>query len=553
MSNYEKARNEFVESMRKNEELTEDIRISSEYRELTKNNGWLFPRAQCPEKKSDFNDRLYDYNLAKMYCPRLYVDPKIFEIEQSILVRNLKVKDIQTSAPAVIKLRELLRLKNDNAYVNAIFNLYSDDSLEVQGYTEEDQRTASKRLLKNCTEGVNLWLLSNIQSIVKAVESQRDWLKSISSDKRWRPEDTRRLSLLNELLNTVRTVMPSDTQMDVFKHSIFTNIFNSTQSPTCVIKYNVVHHEKDPNLICIQYFVYWPIQIWPHHLFDYEPIYTYIYVHENKSEILAASFNNIADMKSNATTILSAFRKRPGHLIKTWFNPESGSWYGTKSDTKEYDLTVRRFDFSNYNEIAGFMTKAYSGQYTYQEVTDKSNKEMVPQLFKGDYRITLCIPKMLGTPVLWHSFDICPEEVAKNKDFLIDCPLVPLSCHDLLHIEWNVNEPFQAPFLYPVVGDKNPAMHLPVDFIDLSEYNQKAWQEFCRHEWTYYGSDLTDVYRLAQLVELLCTLQGKKGLLPNDIWKEIEQAFVFTMGDWYYAYYGNRSKNIEFSESSSIQ
>lgn len=253
-------------------------------------------------------------------------------------------------------------------------------------------------------------------------------------------------------------------------------------SGTCVIKFNVIHHQNDPNLVCVQYFFYWSIQIFPHHFFDYEPIYVYAYLHNNKSDILSVSFNSVPVNKVNLGSFLSQFGKRPGHLIRLFFNDNKAQWSFNDDSKGEGNSETLYFRFEDYNEFADFMTLAYSGQYVYEKIPKNCLENNLSKITNEEGRIILCIPKKVGFPVL-HAFGVCSQELVSQKDLILNCDLIPLSSWDLLHIEWNIDRPFQAPFLYPVVGKKNPLMHLPFDFYDFSDINQRSWQRFCRQPW----------------------------------------------------------------------
>ena len=66
---------------------------------------------------------------------------------------------------------------------------------------------------------------------------------------------------------------------------------------------------------------------------------------------------------------------------------------------------------------------------------------------------------------LYHAYNI-PNQGGSNLEKVGNELLQPLKTQDLLHIEWDIRNPFQAPFLYPLIG-KDPRLHLPFDLNSL--------------------------------------------------------------------------------------
>jgi hypothetical protein len=62
----------------------------------------------------------------------------------------------------------------------------------------------------------------------------------------------------------------------------------------------------------------------------------------------------------------------------------------------------------------------------------------------------------------------------------LSCELHPLKSQDLLHIGWEVLDPFQAPFLYPTRGKDNALMHFPLNAATL-------WHAPTYHRWNDYA------------------------------------------------------------------
>jgi len=508
--------------------------------------------AFCEEQRKKGDE---DFDLAKQKCPRLYVDPKLFALERAVLARNLGIDGIPTSG--IIGYREGLRSRDYERSVEAIFSLFW---LSYSGIDEKGGLLArSKNYAGRDDKGAYLWLLSHLQQILKKINDERKGLEKSQQDSCWRNVDAKRLNLLRYMGDKLSELDTTELTIREYVKSLFLEIFPTECSPTCVVKYNVLRHSKDDNLRCIQYFFYWPIQILPHHFFDYEPVYVYVYkLKDGRYTTLLVLFNGVPSVWATLKTLLSFFRKRPGHLIRMFFN-RSIDFFAGKSleyldreipfwnleDPKECDdyWAMRQanpeefedhgaeapyFSFDDYYELGRFMTKAYSGQYVYEKKPRVFGECAVRRLIDGDRYLALCIPKVLGFPVWWHAFDKCSPEIMAKKDWVVNCDLIPLDHRDLLHIEWNIYQPFQAPFLYPLIGGKDPLMHYPLDALDLARFYSRVriWREFRDDQWDerarkYEVSELVNIYRLGKLIEFLCVQQGKNQEIKN-LWKEIE-------------------------------
>lgn len=190
----------------------------------------------------------------------------------------------------------------------------------------------------------------------------------------------------------------------------------------------------------------------------------------------------------------------------------------------------RSFDINEYYELGKFMEKAYSGQYKYEEKPVHFNEFMVRRLIDEDRYLSLCVPKVLGFPLMWHTFDQCSSDTLSKKEWITNCELVPLNPRDMLHIEWNIREPFQAPFLYPLVGGKNPLMHYPIDALDLvipHFSNPWLWKRFRDDKWDskFFSPVTANDYRLGKLIEFLCVRKNRNPETVKDLWKKIEEYY----------------------------
>jgi hypothetical protein len=133
---------------------------------------------------------------------------------------------------------------------------------------------------------------------------------------------------MHSVLDEIRTRLRSEyeKQSREYTQSLFHAIFPTEETPTCVIKYRVSQDPADSNIYGIQYFAYWPVQLFPRHLYDYEPV-TIIVRKEGKTfQPLLIAFN--ADY--GAQPLLKG--KRPGHIIRTFFNWDSQDLQITPSD-----------------------------------------------------------------------------------------------------------------------------------------------------------------------------------------------------------------------------
>jgi hypothetical protein len=233
----------------------------------------------------------------------------------------------------------------------------------------------------------------------------------------------------------------------------------SDDKPTCVIKYRVMRSLNNPNLCCIQYFSYWPIQIRPPHVFDYEPIY--VFVNEAKEETESTTLEH----RSPEEPLLIVFNanpgsltkklgplthgKRPGHVIRTFIN-----WNSTALRTSIHP--------SQFNSMADYMTRAYGADYLYEEINNTEDSH-IDQLFQ--FNGMHCDRPQFIVSESYHAYNT-PNQGGSNLEKVGSELLQPLKTQDLLHIEWDIRNPFQAPFLYPLIG-KDPRLHLPFDLNSL--------------------------------------------------------------------------------------
>ncbi len=349
--------------------------------------------------------------LAEQFCPRIYADPSLVKEEQADLKRNLGLDGSPTGFLASLK--ERIKSRDFAGTVDSLF-------LFCLGEFPDNLVGA-----KLATLGVAL------------PESEIPWDKEMH----------RVLDQIRERLRAEYTQEFQD-----YVRNLFTSIFPSEETPTCVIKYRVSRDPADPNVYCIQYFAYWPIQLRPRHHYDYEPVFVVVRKDGKTFEPLIITFNADYGVKP----LLKG--KRPGHIIRTFLN-----W-----DSKDLQITPEDF-----NPMADYMTKAYGGSYHYQGVPSDRRISHINNLLGPQGPISLYVPKK------WHSYDLCTVEVRRDKTPL-SCKLHPLKTQDLLHIEWNVRNPFQAPFLYPNVGKKNALMHFPLNAAIL-------WQNETYRRWSNYA------------------------------------------------------------------
>ena len=349
--------------------------------------------------------------LAQQFCPALYTDIAFIKEEQADIARHLGLGG-ETSG-FLASLKDRVRRRDFAGMADTLF-------LFCLGEFPTNLAGAKLAVL-----GVEL------------PESEIPWDKE-----------------MHGVLDEIRTRLRSeyDAQSHEYIQQLYHAIFPSEDTPTCVIKYRVSQDPADSDVYAIQYFAYWPVQLFPRHLYDYEPV-TVIVRKEGKSfEPLLIAFN--ADY--GAQPLLRG--KRPGHIIRTFFNWDS------------QDLQISPSDF---NPMADYMTTAYGGSYYYQEIPDDHRVSHINNLQSGGSAIALYVPKK------WHSYDLCTPEVLRTQTAL-PCKLHPLKTQDLLHIEWNVLDPFQAPFLYPNIGKKNALMHFPLNAATL-------WQPETYRRWSDYA------------------------------------------------------------------
>jgi hypothetical protein len=351
-----------------------------------------------------------EHRLAQQFCPKLFTDKRIIEEEKNDIAKNLGLTPPRGRLAAFRR-----RVQGDDFAGIA-------DTLFLFCLGE----------FPNNLTGAKLAILG-----VELPESDVPWDRE-----------------MHGVLAKIRQRLRSDysTQFKEYVQSLFATIFPTEDTPTCIIKYRVSRDPADKNVHCIQYFAYWPIQLRPRHLYDYEPVYVIVRKDGKNYEPLLITFN--ADY--GARPILKG--KRPGHIIRSFIN-----WDST-------DLQITPADF---NPMADYMTKAFGGSYHYQEVPSDRRISHVDNLRSADSPIALHVPKK------WHSYNLTTAEVRRDS-WMLPCKLHPLKTQDLLHIEWNVLHPFQAPFLFPNVGKKNALMHFPLDAATL-------WKNEVYRRWSDYA------------------------------------------------------------------
>jgi len=351
-----------------------------------------------------------EHRLAQQFCPTLYADPELIKEEQIDLAKNLELIEPEGRLAALKK-----RFRGD----------------EFAGVVDSLFLFCLGEFPKNLT-GAKLAVLG-----VALPGSDLPWDKEMHG-------------VLDKIRDRLRSNYSN--QFHNYVHSLFASIFPSEKTPTCVMKYRVSRDPADKDVFCIQYFAYWPVQLFPRHWYDYEPVYVIVRKEGKTFVPLLVSFN--ADY--GARPLVRG--KRPGHIIRTFIN-----W-----DSK--DLQISPNDF---NPMADYMTKAYGGSYYYQEVPNDRRVSHVDNLQGSESLFALHVPRK------WHSYDLTTPEVRRDN-WALPCQLHPLKTQDLLHIEWNVLNPFQAPFLYPNVGKKNALMHFPLDAATL-------WQSETYRRWSDYA------------------------------------------------------------------
>lgn len=405
-------------------------------------------------------ERHKHYKLAKQFCPLIYADRSLIEKEHRYLSKNLGKE----------KIRE------------AIFNY-------GVGRFPTDLIAAKLHL---------------ISPILKGISGLPE------------PKRKNELSVPEEYKELINTEL-KNIEKDILKNHIeelFSSLFSCKEwgskshrvnVRTCVMKYRVVSDPRT-NVYCIQYFAFWPIQMLPFHVFDYEPVYVYVHKMNGKKEgtfePLLVTFN--ADPGPWWKSIRPLIRrKRPGHVIRTFINR------GSKI------LLIRPNDF---NMMADYMRKAYGGQYYYEPIIDGDTSGL-EHISNEEGKLCFYVPRS------WHAFDYCSKTIRDNNTPM-PVELHPLKTRDLLHIDWAVRDPFKAPFLYPTVGEKNPMMHFPFDvttFCDEDSHDQ--WRNYAAQHlpFDYFSRNVAHIhlYRGAWLLEFLLKLQGKKR--SKDLWISVEE------------------------------
>ncbi|MFW9984007.1 MAG: hypothetical protein ACFFCB_04680 [Candidatus Odinarchaeota archaeon] len=361
------------------------------------------PALEAPNQEAE--------KLAQQFCPTLYSDLSLIKAEQADLAKNVGVGE--ETRGFLASLRDRVSSRDFAGAVDSLF-------LFCLGEFPTDLTGAKLAIL-----GVDL------------PESEIPWDKEMHR-------------VLNEIRDRLHSEYSGDSREYI--RSLFKTIFPFDETPTCVMKYRVSKDPADNSIYCIQYFAYWPIQLFPRHLYDYEPIYVIVRKEGKEFHPLVIIFN--AD--SGAQPLLKG--KRPGHMIRTFLN-----W-----DSKDLQITPDQF-----NPMADYMTEAFGGSYYYQEIPENRQVSHIEKLQCGDHLIGLHVPTR------WHAYELCTPEVRRDKTPL-HCKLHPLKTQDLLHIEWNVRNPFQAPFLYPNIGKKNALMHFPLDAATI-------WQNKTYRRWSDYA------------------------------------------------------------------
>ncbi|MFX1475150.1 MAG: tetratricopeptide repeat protein, partial [Promethearchaeota archaeon] len=416
------------------------------------------------EPESDKRERYRRYTLAKRFCPQLYVDEKLIAEERKYLLNNLDKEEV----------------------LEAIF-------LFELGHFPTKLNAAKLRLLAPLLrgtsgmptpKGLNEW---EVHPIIRGLLE-----KEYDNIDRGELKDR-----IQHYFDAIFPSVPGKSNADAHR-----------RLRTCVMKYRV-DFQRDSNIYCIQYFAYWPIQTGYRkileHIHDYEPVYVYV---KKKKEPpgfeevpLLIVFN--ADPGPGLKVIKPLrHRKRPGHVIRTYF------------DWASADLLISHYEF---NPMAEYMTKAYGQQYYYEPIRDFDSHH-VRKLLEPGNQLRLQVPRK------WHAFTRCPKELRDNTS-AIPVELHPLKTQDLLHIEWSVRDPFQAPFLYPTVGEKNPMMQLPFSLATLYEKEEyQRWIDYTVQNSQKRGFSEKiahrSLYQSGLLIELLRELR-KEEKRSSELWTNI--------------------------------
>lgn len=415
-----------------------------------------FPLADFPPALKPPSDEAR--RLAQQFCPLLYADSKLIKEEHEDLARNLGITEPPSGRFGAFF--DKLRRRDFAGVADALF------IFRVGRFPED-------------LTGAKLGILS-----VDLPESELPWDKEM-------------YRVLGQISERIRKEYAEE--YHTYVSQLFETIFPTDDTSTCVIKYRVSRHPVNSNIYCIQYFSYWPVQLLPRHLYDFEPFYVIVRKEGKRYEPLLATFN--ADY--GAKPILSG--KRPGHIIRTFIN-----W-----DSDDLQITPDAF-----NPMANYMTDAYGGSYYYQPVPSDQRVSHIDVLRGARERFALYVPRK------WHSYDLCSPELLRNNE-PIACELHPLKTQDLLHIEWDVRNPFQAPFLYPTVGKKNALMHFPLNIDTLwKAQTYRRWSDYALYEYHIkHGRPSRTVsniyaYQVGLFIDLFSELSGES--IGLSVWPLIE-------------------------------
>jgi hypothetical protein len=399
-----------------------------------------------------------EHRIAEQFSPRLYADSLLVQEERKDLARNLGIAEAPGS-----RIRRLL------------------GRIRGQDFTSVTTALALFRVGRFPADltGARLGVLG-----VNVPTSEFPWDKEMAR-------------VLDEI--SARLQSQYAKEYLAYLERLFDTLFPTASSPTCVLKYRVSRDAADPDTYCIQYFAYWPIQLFPRHFYDYEPIYVLVRKDGKRYEPRLVAFN----ASFGASPLVLG--KRPGHQIRTFIN-----W-----DSEDLQITPEEF-----NPMADYMTKAYAGSYHYQPVPSDRSQSHTNLLIGHDDHPALLVPKK------WHSYALCSVELQRNGTPL-PCELHPLKTEDLLHIGWSIRNPFQAPFLYPTVGDKNALMHFPLTAATLWEATTyRRWSDYALYEFHIkYGVPSRSVsniyaYQVGLFLDIFSELSGES--MGPSMWPLIE-------------------------------
>jgi hypothetical protein len=441
-----------------------------------------------PLKKPEIKEK----RLAEQFCPILLVDPNLMAEELCVLRKQLGMKEegvgkqnsifkfFPTNVPNVaesIFLFSVGEFPDDLAgaklmilsQVLPIMRKYPDDvkrKKAFQKYLAIAKKVNAEKKSAATDKGFKIYAR-------KMVKAQKKYLRLLLSSQNLPsklPVINRHPELQRMLVGALTSI--EGKKFDLSIDWLFDLIFPT--KCTCKIKYRVLQHPKNSAFFCIQYFAYWPMQLFPWHYGDYEPIFVYVYRTAMRYEPLLVVFN----ANCGGQPLLKG--KRPGHLIRTYFNWELLPEVGRSISQDPVQISPEFF-----NQMARYMTDAYGGEYKYHEYSgansyDDSSIDRV--FFEG--RPMLFVPNTGLTK--WHAFEEglqAIEEKPERREWKIECKLEPLKAADLLHIEWDILDPFKAPFLHPIIGEKNKLMHHPLDVSVLFDLNSfQDWSAFAAYE-----------------------------------------------------------------------